>query len=143
MVWGNPYIDTMGGGLLLPAAVSLVDERGRFLGVAGMECTFDYIIDHLMTLADEPRIDETFIVDDQARVVVRSSDRHRKFEAGHLHDALELPPLPIPEVAIRIKSGRSGATEVTRQGRLKLVAHYPLNALGWHYVVQADASILD
>ncbi len=143
VVWGNPYIDTMGGGLLLPAAMALFDERGRFLGVAGMECTFDYIIEHLMSLADDPEIDETFIVDDKARVVVRSSDRHREFEAGQLHDALELPPLPIPEVAIRIKSGHAGALEINRQGKPKLVAHYPLNALGWHYVVQAEASILE
>ncbi len=143
VVWGNPYIDTMGGGLLLPAAMSLVDERGRFLGVAGMECTFDYIIEHLMSLSHPEKIEETFIVDDRARVVVRSSDRDREFEAGGLHDALDLPPLPMPEVAIRIKSGQSGALEVTRQGKPKLVAHYPLNSLGWHFVVQADASILE
>jgi phosphoserine phosphatase RsbU/P len=138
LAWGNPYADALGMGLLLPSAMALRGDNGKLLGVAGVECTFDYIIEHLMALPGMPAVKTTFIVDDKARVVVSSARKGERVAAGKLTGALELPTFPIPEVAKAITAGGSGVAEVSVSGKPALVAYNKLQSLGWYFVVLAD-----
>ncbi len=141
ITWGNPYVDALGAGLLLPSAMALYDAQGQLLGVAGVECTFDYIIEHLMTLPI-PAVKKTFLVDDQARIVVSSERKGERFESGKLLGALNLPTFPIEEVVKSIKAGGSGVQQVKYQGKQVLVSHNRLHSLGWYLVVLADPEAL-
>ena len=126
--WGNPYRDASGLGLILPCSKALVDEDDQFLGVAGMDITFGYLIRSLLVPSDR-KIIEAFLLDDQGRIVVRS-------EGSQVEDAgaLALEPYPDPVVRDDIVAGRGDTHR--RDGVLTMV--FPLHALGWWYVVQAN-----
>jgi serine/threonine-protein kinase len=126
--WGNPYRDASGLGLILPCSKALVDEDGRFLGVAGMDITFGYLIRSLLVPSDRT-IEEAFLLDDQGRIVVRSAGLQAE-DAG----ALTLESHPDPRVVDSVRRGESGTFRTDRQ----LTMIFPLRALGWWYVVTAD-----
>jgi len=130
--WGNPYRDASGLGLILPCSKALVDEDEQFLGVAGMDITFGYLIRSLLVPTDLS-IDEAFLLDDQGRIVVRSEGPQTE-DAG----ALALEQHPDPMVVADVLAGRSGTHRA--DGRLTMV--FPLRALGWWYVVTADEAEL-
>jgi len=126
--WGNPYRDASGMGLILPCSKALEDEEGQFLGVAGMDITFGYLIRSLLVPA-ERKITEAFLLDEQGRIVVRSAGPQVE-DAG----ALALEPYPDPQVRADVTRGE--ARTHRRNGTLTMV--FPLRALGWFYVVTAD-----
>ncbi len=130
--WGNPYVDASGLGRILPCSTSVLADDGRLLGVAGMDIPFDYLIEALLEPQDLP-IHEAFLLDGEGRIVVRS--RRDQGEAG---GSLATSPFPHPEVV-----------EAAREGRYASVARgadrywvFPLDALGWSYVVDASPSDL-
>jgi eukaryotic-like serine/threonine-protein kinase len=141
--WGNPYLDSQGQGLLLPCTMALWDRTGSFRGVAGLELTFDWIVANLLELEGLPGIEESFLVDENGHVVVRSNYQE---EGGprvpDANEALRLPLFEEIEVVAEVLAGRSGYREFTRGGDDRLVAWYRMNALGWYYVVTADAEAL-
>ena len=132
--WGNPYVDLQGQGLILPCVVSLYDVDGKFYGVAGAEVTFDDIIETFMVPAEERGVLETFILDEQGRIVVGSSQHGKRFGSGELHDALELTAFPTVPVVDAIRRGASGHVEVQEDGRTLLIAYYRIPTLAWYYV---------
>ena len=129
--WGNPYVDASGLGRILPCSTSVLSDEGELLGVAGMDIPFDYLIEALL----EPHglnIHEAFLLDAEGQIVVRS--RRDQGEAGG-----SLSTTPFPD---------AGVVEAARHGRYASVARgrdrywvFPLDALGWSYVV--DASVDD
>ena len=134
---GNPYLDSQGQGLLLPCATALYDRDQSFRGVAGMDLTFDTIVDRLLEL-DRPGVQESFLLDERARVIIRS----RYQEALPPVDPsgrLAPPTFSSAEAVASMLQGRSGYLE-TDEGTL--IAWYGLGALGWFYVVQAHADRL-
>ncbi len=150
--WGNAYLDLQGQGYVLPGVVGAFDDDGGFLGVAGVELTFDYIIGTYMDTADRPEVEEVFVLDGEGHTVVRSSQplgaarRH-----GELHEAKKLPLFHLPEVRAAVVAGRSGQLEVSRpsgaaggpRARGPIVASfYRIPALSWTYVATATISDL-
>ncbi len=139
--WGNPYVDVQGQGLLLPCSTSLFDAQGQFLGVAGVELTFQYLVDHLLNLPGYAVL-QTYLLDSQGQIMVRSSDRKRKyglrFGEDSLGQALDLPLFNQPEVVEKIRAKRSGQLSYREDGRRILLAFYRLDALNWYYAVAVD-----
>ena len=139
--WGNPYLDSQGQGLLLPCTMALWDRDGRFRGVAGMELTFAWIVDNLLVMEELPGVQESFLLDDNGCVVVRSHFS----EAGGFrapedsNSALRLPLFEEIEVVAEVLAERSGYREFERDDGDRLIAWYRMNALGWYYAVVADA----
>ena len=139
--WGNPYLDSQGQGLLLPCTMALWDSSGRFRGVAGMELTFTWIVDNLLSMQEMEGVKESFLLDDNGHVVVRS----HYAEAGGFrapddaNSALRLPLFEEIEVVAEVLAGRSGYMELERDDGDQLIAWYRMNALGWYYAVVADA----
>jgi serine/threonine-protein kinase len=138
--WGNPYIDKIRGELVLPCSASFYDPEGRFLGVAGVSITFDSIVDKLLRsgggAAFAHPVEEAFLLDEKARIVLRSRDA-RKIQKGVLHDAASLEAFHLPVVVADVLEKRSGYREVSSSSGSVLVAYNRMSVLGWYYVVTA------
>ncbi len=151
--WGNPYPDRFGKGLLLPASVALYDDQQQFRGVAGLDITFQYLITHILDLPPPPYVKETLLVDGQGQVIIRSTaqphvagqpfgdarDVLAQQEAEN-DEVLALPKLPYPSLLQAMNGDRFGYQMVPQQR--EVVAYFPLEALGWYFVVVADSERL-
>ena len=138
--WGEPYVDAKGQGLMLPCSVSVYDAAGDFAGVAGVDLTLRYIIDSLLSVPGVRYIRETYLLDDEGRIVVRSSDRARATKGkGEWAKRLEMETYPFSEVVDRISSRESGYARVEQEDGPRIVGHYRLGALGWYFVAEALA----
>lgn len=141
--WGSPYVDATedseGDELILPCTTSLYSDSGEFLGVAGVEMTFNRIIVQLLSLKTIPAVLETTLVDDAGRKIVDSRDLGKRFHAAKTDVGVELSLFEIPEVVSAIKQKRTGTIECSRGGKRELVAFYRLEMKGWYYVVEVDA----
>ena len=138
-IWGSPYIDPGSQGLLLPCAMPLYDasEKPQFIGVAAVDLTFDFIIDKLLVGGVLPKTAESFLVDDQGRIVVRSSERGKQYEAGGRGNrSIRMPEFPVPEVVKEIRAMASGELELWDSGQKELIVYTRLNSLGWYYIVR-------
>ncbi len=132
--WGNAYMDVNGTGLTLPCSLGLFDSDGEFLGVAGLDLTFDYIIDTLLDIEEMPNA-RTYLLDEFGRVVVDSQQRGSQEGGIQGNKALELKVFDVPEVVNEIEAMRSGYVYSGDE----LVMYYRLHALGWYYVIAGDS----
>jgi eukaryotic-like serine/threonine-protein kinase len=141
--WLRPYIDVGGRGVLLPCTTPLFDNNGQFIGVAGVELTLDYIKKRLMPLYGTEGLEETYLVNDQAEIIVASTDKSRAYAIGTLINSTEvLDTFPNEYVANKITRGQSGHYFYIERGREMVIAYYQLNSTGWYYVAKADAEEL-
>ena len=108
--------------------------------MAGVEMTFKYLIRELLSL-EHKAVNETFLLDRGARVVVRSSEAVLGVERSKLNRSggLKLPLFHLQTVVDAIAQNRSGMMKVTHGGKQLMVAYHRLEALGWYYVVIADS----
>ena len=141
--WLNPYIDVGGRGVLLPCTTPLYDNDGKFIGVAGVELTVDYIKRKLMPMLGVEGLEETYLVNEQAEIVISSTEKTRSYAIGTLINSTEeLDIFPNEYVVNKIKRGQSGHYFYIERGREKVIAYYKLNSTGWYYVAMADAEEL-
>jgi serine/threonine-protein kinase len=142
-MWGAPHADIGGMGLTLSCATSLYDSKNRFLGVAGIDVTFDYIIEELLEiekLAAVPGI-ESFLLDKEAHIVVRSSKKGKKV-SGSSGRELRMPKFMLPEVVEAVDALESSYVEVERDGKTQMAVYSRMHSLGWYYVVLGEADDL-
>ncbi len=141
--WGNPYIDLQGQGLILPCTTSLFGADGEFLGVAGVELTFDYVIGEMLTLAVDA-VDEAYLLDGEGRIVVSSADARERLGGGQLHGALALPTFPHARVVEAARAGREGFVELEAapERRPWLFTLHRLDTIGWSFVTRVDPARL-
>jgi eukaryotic-like serine/threonine-protein kinase len=140
--WLEPYIDVGGRGVLLPCTTPLFDNDGNFIGVAGVELTLDYIKKQMMPMIMNG-LEETYLLNDKAEIVVKSSDKSQAYAIGTLINASEdLQLFPNEYVVKKISQGQSGHYSFIERGREKVIAYYKLNSTGWYYVAKADADEL-
>lgn len=137
--WLSPYIDVGGRGVLLPATSPLFDIEGQFIGVAGIELTLDYIRKRMMPLYGVAGLEETYLLNKQAEIVVASKDSSQPYEIGTIVNSVKtLSVFPNDYVVNRVKRGHSGHYFYIENGREKFIAYYKLNSTGWYYVAKAD-----
>lgn len=133
--WGNPYIDIQGLGMVLPCATSLYDNQGRFYGVIGMDVTYNTIIQDGLTRAGSVGVVESFLLDDQGRIVVSSSQLGIALENPSADSALRLELFPVQDVVEKIRRKESGLVEVQNPGNeSRLVLFHEIPSLNWYYV---------
>ncbi len=135
--WGSPYIDLSGLGLVLPCTVALRDANDAVTGVASVRLTFDYLIDHLLLPADTPEGVEGFLVDEDGRIVIQSSEE-RAFGERKYTRSLRLKRFPVPDLVAAIDDRDSGYLEAGGE----LMLFYRMNAIGWYYVLKGDSATL-
>jgi serine/threonine-protein kinase len=147
IAWGNPYLDRYGLGVILSAATSIYDGHGRFVGVTGLDMTFDWLIENLLALPDAPYMEGSYLVNREREVVIQAGPDSRAtspVQGGgtgrnlHGNRSIELTPLPFPEVRRALVERRAGHVAFFHRGRDKIAAFYPVDTVGWTYVVVAD-----
>lgn len=128
-VWGAPYADTGGLGLLLPCSVPLRDGD-TFLGVASVKLSLRLVIGDL--LAPPEGIDgEVFVVDGDGTLLMRT---HQPTGPDAVPAAAgdEAALFPNPAVVAGVRARKAG---MVRDGAA-LVSWHPLTDLGWALVVR-------
>jgi len=135
--WGNPYMDVNGTGLTLPCSRSVFDSEGTFLGVAGLDLTFDYLIDNLLDVT-ALNMDSAYLLDETGHVVVDSRQRGARGGGIGGNRSLDLQLFETPEVVEAVLAGRSGYVEVGGS----LIIFHRLRALGWYFVIEGDTDAM-
>jgi len=143
--WGAPYVDSTtdnaGDDLVLPCTEGLWSPTGEFLGVAGVEITVTKMVETSMIMASRATL-RTSLVDARGRKVIDSRDAGKRFVPSGKDEAIEYTDFDLPEIATAIRAGTPGLRELVRDGRRIVVAFVRLDALGWYYVVEVDATTL-
>lgn len=141
--WLQPYIDVGGRGVLLPATSPLFNNHGDFIGVAGVELTLEYIRKRLMPLYGITGLEEVYLLNDKAEIIVSSSDKTQSYSLGTLINSIdELDVFPNEYVVNKVARGLSGDYFYFERGREKMIVFQKLNSTGWYYVAKADAEEL-
>ena len=142
--WGVPYVDATtdqaGDDLVLPCTQGLW-VGDQFVGVAGVEITVTKMVETSMRLPSRTAI-RTRLVDGRAGVIIDSRDARKRFATTGTDDAVAFALLDVPEVVTAIAAGEEGLRETTRDGQAIAVAFVRLDAIGWYYVVEVEASML-
>jgi len=143
--WMPPYIDVGGRGVLLPCTSKLINTEGKLLGVAAVEMTLDFIRHELMSIPGIQGIENTYLLNDRAEIVVDSAETSNTYERGTLINTMDnLKTYSNKEVVNNILQGKNGYISYEEQGKEKLLTYYKLNSIGWYYLAVTDASkILD
>ncbi len=130
--WGEPYPDLHNLGLVLPCVTSLIDDAGRFYGVAGVEMTFDFLINTYMRPARD--VEETYLVDRDGAIVVRSRQQVA-IPGGVGVGAVELERFPFAAVLEAVAAGATaGVVEAEEDGQQLLLGFHQVPSLGWTYI---------
>ena len=141
--WLQPYIDVGGRGELLPCTSPLYSNNGEFIGVAGVEITLEYVRRQLMGLYGIDGLEATYLVNNNAQIVVSSLDKNQSYGLGTLINSIEeLETFPNEYVVNKIRRGQSGYHRYYDKGREKIIAFQKLNSTGWYYLAVADAEEL-
>jgi len=141
--WNSPYVDASGRGLVLPCTLPLHDTQQRFLGVAALEMTLDYIKENFLEISDLPGVLASYLLDEAGRIVVSTQDQSEQFAVGTLIDtARELQPYPRTEILPALQGQGVGYYEFKEAGQTRVLAYYPLRSVGWSYLVEASAEAL-
>ena len=137
--WLQPYIDVGGRGLVLPATSPLFNNRDELIGVAGVELTLDHIRENMLPMADIAGLEETYLLNAEAEIVVASSAESPAFGVNMLvNTSEELEPFPVEYVVDRILDAESGDYTYQVEGREKVVVYKRMNFSGWYYAAISD-----
>ena len=107
-VWGKMYLDASGQGLLLPCSMALRNKDNKFIGVVGVDISFDYLAHNLMKKRCDAVIDK-YIVHGDGRILVTKSLMNDNRKLGVVNNNVVTEPL-FPNAAVRdaIAKGKSG-----------------------------------
>ncbi len=143
--WGAPYIDSTtaheGDDLVLPCTKSLWSADGKLLAITGVEMTVTKLLTTSMRMTTRTTL-RVGLVDARGRSVLDSSVADQRFATSGRDEAVEFSELDLPVIADAIRQKREGIEEITVGGRSIVVAFVRLDAIGWYYVVEIDASTL-
>jgi eukaryotic-like serine/threonine-protein kinase len=143
--WGAPSPDVSGLGLVLSCAMALNDYSGNLLGVAGIDVTFDYLIEELLEapeFKDKAGV-ETFLLDPKGRIVVRSSKKGKEVRSNaHRARTMRMPEFHHKEVVNQVVKKRSGSLKARGPHGRELVVYNRMHSIGWYYVVAGPEGTL-
>src|SRR5690606_30996518 len=142
--WGAPSVDPSGVGLVLSCAQALHTDDDHFLGVAGIDVTFDHLIEDLLVAPEFRGASdiEAFLLDPDGRVAVRSSARGRDPEPAGAGGGIDMPLFHHADVVQAIKERRSGHLQADGPEGPELVVYNRMGSIGWYYVVVGDVDAL-
>ncbi len=128
---------------MLPCTSKLYNTEGQFLGIAVVEMTLDYIRHALMSIPDTQGIENTYLLNERAEIVVDAAETSSTYERGTLINIMDnLKTFSNKEVVNNILQGKNGYIRYEEQGKEKLLAYYKLNSTGWYYLAVASASMV-
>ena len=134
--WGNPYFDPLSGALL-PATTALYDSNGKFVGVAGIDMRFQYVIDELLTLDKEPRVKQAYLLNAKGEIMIRSAPK-KALKSKDMTKAFETPVFDNEALIQEIMNKQRGGylIDQSKPQAPRLLVFSRLNTLGWYYLVE-------
>ena len=134
-ILGSPYRDSTLARLAAVLQHVPVRWHGQLLGVAGIDIALSYVIDRLMLIPD-PRMVESFLLDQEGRIVIRSSDKDR--DPAEVAALANQGASPVPPPGNRCRCpGRQFRLPGTTGGWAELwIVYDDIETLGWAYVVE-------
>ncbi len=135
--WGAPFVEVASYVLALPCTEGLFDDLGRPGGVVGMAVSFDHLIERYLHVPAAPSVGHAWLVDQEGRVVVRTTDLGRYSDPEKVDIAADhpMPPFPEPDLVAAMREEGSG---YRRLGE-RILVFCPLQAVDWHFVAEARA----
>ncbi|MBF2052475.1 MAG: protein kinase [Candidatus Sericytochromatia bacterium] len=73
-VWGKPYPDAQGQGLLLTCSLPLYDQQQRFVGVGALDLLLDYMAQHWLPM-EHPAVTGIYLLNQAGQVVSTLRDQ--------------------------------------------------------------------
>jgi len=140
-VWGKPYVDLMGQGRLLSATRALHTPEGGFLGVAGVDLSFEQVIEQLVAAEELPGFRTAWLVDRDGRVMVESTARDASFivpATEKLDPGIDFGLIRHASVREAALEGRGGQVELEEEDGAILVSWSALPSMGWLYGVEVE-----
>lgn len=138
-IWGQPYLDASGQGLLLPCVHSLSLKDHHKVGVAGVELSLEHWLKHLLPMQNSPGIENIYLLNQKGEIVVQTNATKPPTQG----DKLVLQAYPYSDILTALKKRPSGHGLINRKNAPDLlVAYTRLNSLGWFYVVESNANQL-
>jgi len=139
VIWGQPYLDASGQGLLLPCVQSLYGRNQKKLGVAGVELSLAHWLQTLLPMPDSLGVENIYLLNQNGEIVVQTNAS----KALNPNEKLVLALYPQAEIRAALKQKPSGHSLISRDQKSPLhVAYTRLNSIGWYYVVESNADIL-
>ncbi|MEO6324400.1 MAG: protein kinase [Thermoanaerobaculia bacterium] len=134
--WGSPHVDAVGTKLLLlPCSTSIFDDTGHFIGVVGLELTLEMVKKGLLAMPSVPAVTETFLLDDEGSILVRSHVERPPTASG---EELVLEPFPYRAVIDELRSGTREEIELAGTNPPLLAAFERLRPIHLNVVVLVD-----
>lgn len=147
--YGPPYVDVAGTGVLVPCNIALHDEKGAFLGVAGIDVRLSDMA-RTLEMDRETPIDyrhskrpplrgwqASALVDLDGKIVIDDTDLGQADGGTHKNEIIEREPYPDDEVLEAITFGRDSGVI---QHDDHLLVYQRLTSVGWYLVVRVDAT---
>ena len=120
-----PYIDASGQGTLLPCTYPVFGTTGELLAIAGVEFSFSYITNSLLTLPSFPTQTNSFILNEKGEILISSLETAT---TGELFSN---------EIIVNeIREERSGYRVLPTDDGAKVYFFVQMGNAGWYYVVQ-------
>lgn len=120
-----PYIDASGQGQLLPCTDPVFGADGQLLGIAGIEFSFTYIVDSLLTLPSFASQTDSFLLNSKGEILVASLDSSKTGDTFYN-----------PVIVNEILEHRSGYRVLNTEDGKRLYFFVQMGNAGWYYVVQ-------
>ncbi len=146
--WGDPYVDVAGTGVLVPCNVALHDERGAFLGVAGIDVRLSDLA-RILQMDQEVRIGAhqvarpalagwlgSALVDREGLTIITDAELENVEGGTHDNEAIDRVPYPDHEVRQAVAFGRESGV---LQREDHWLVYQRLTTVGWYLVVRVDA----
>ncbi len=139
--WGNPYFDPLSGALL-PATTAMYDNSGLFLGVAGIDLRFQYVIDQLLNLRDQPQVTHSYLLNPKGEIMIESQAQAADPITGaqDLTRGFDTPVFDYAPLVDAISKNEQGGYVLDQEAaQPRLLVYARLNTLGWYYLVEMPA----
>jgi eukaryotic-like serine/threonine-protein kinase len=146
-IWGTPYLDASGQGLLLPCVQALYkpsqQAKTKFLGVAGVELSLENWLKELLPMAPAEMaaagVENIYLLNQAGEIVVQTAVKTPPPSDGKL----KLPLYTWREIREQFKHSQSGHRIIQRKDKAPLlVAYTRLNSIGWYYVIESNSQKL-
>ncbi len=125
-VWGTPYEDALGRGLMLPCSIALSSDEG-FVGVAGLDLALEPLAEMVLAVPELKGVRASSLLDGEGRVLVSTADWLEPLQL-HTND----------ELVVRVQKRGSGMLERPLAGGTELLLYYRLGELEWTWAVEGD-----
>lgn len=137
-IWGTPYPDSQGQGLLLTCSLPLYDQQQRFVGVGTLDLLLDYLARHWLPMP-HPAVTGIYLLNQDGQVISALRDQQPVPQPLKLNgDTLVLADFARADVVKGVQKRSSGYLSSGQQRYF----FARLETLQWTLLLEVDPEIL-